>query len=250
MGSMNLRNMQTFKALNVKQRLFSKTKQYAQKLFEDEFIKQTVPKEPINPYLNSSSAKQVALQELISSNKENAYILDDKEKVISFFSGGAKSCIVNVQNDKYDKESLTVVHTHPSFKTNGKEFSLPVSIDDLIVLNSNKALKKVVSIDKEGKTSSLSKAEGFKALKRKEIKALQEKLIEYLSINIPAEQKEEIKQLVDYCEKNPNNSDSITRKVIEKILDVQTTKEGAKAIHDFWTENASTYNLIYETDLY
>ena len=94
MSNMNLRNMQTFNALNVKQRLFSKTKQYAQKLFEDEFIKQTVPKEPIDPYLNSSSAKQVALQELISSNKELLLFSLSNNFSVSELSGSLNKSIL------------------------------------------------------------------------------------------------------------------------------------------------------------
>ncbi len=246
-------NMQTFSSGTVRLSLLQAAKKISGKLLTDEFIKESVSTEnpnDISPLSSPENAKNCCINILKKKNTESYYIVDQDKNIIEFREGGKTSCNIFINNEKYPKSSLQVIHSHPTFSDKSEEYTLPISVDDFHVLNSNIAIKEVTAIDKNGKFSKLEKSSNFKPIKKRKLKILVADFYSYLYNSMTTEEKEKIQILKKYCNENPNNSDSISLKIMKDISSQQHTKTGAIAIHKFWLDNAEKYGLSYSTNLY
>lgn len=246
-------NMQTFTTGTVRHSLLQVAKQIGGKLSADEFIKElpgTKTPNDISPLSSPENAKNCCINILKKKNTESYYLVDSDQNVIDFREGGKTSCNISINNEKYANSSLQIVHSHPTFSDKDEEYTLPVSVDDFHVLNSNIAVKEVIAIDKNNRFSKLEKNSNYKPIKKKMLKNLVTDFYSYLYNSMTTEEKEKIQILKKYCNENPNNSDSISLKIMKDISSQQHTKTGAIAIHKFWLDNAQKYGLSYSTNLY
>lgn len=188
------------------------------------------------------TSKYKCIEALNSSKpKEIAYILDSKSgKVLGEFSGDAKSCVID---GKITGDNMVLLHGHPALKGSSK--TLPLSLQDFIVLNSNDGLKQIIAFDKNGNKYSLKKLEEFQKLSKSQIKSLKSGYLKYLLENSSKADTKHIDSLMAYCKANPNNCESIKWKVAEEITNLQYKESAVELIDSFWKNNAKSLNLEY-----
>lgn len=184
--------------------------------------------------------KLKCIQALKSQNPYELAIVIDKlsGKSIGEFYGVGKSCEFILPNSS---NSLILIHGHPRIG----EFTLPVSIQDFIVLNNNSNLDKVVAYNINGEQSFLQKSKGYNQLTNNEIDNMKFCYIQFLINNAAKDKKLKIKELISYCKKNENNL-FIKQKIAENLDELQYTPENL--VNKFWQENAKHYKLEYFCD--
>ncbi len=173
--------------------------------------------------------------------RELAFLLDSKSgKVVGEFAGDAKSCVIN---GKINGDEVVLLHGHPAIRGSSK--TLPVSLQDFIVLNDNSKLKQIIAFDKKGHKYSLTKLQDYQKLSNMEMKELKDSYLRFLLDNSSKNDTKTIRDLVAYCKANPNNCDSIKGKVAEEVTKLQYKESAADLINEFWKNNAKSLNLEY-----
>lgn len=197
----------------------------------------------LTPFQKSyMDSKYKCIEALNSSQpRELAFLLDSKSgKVIGKYAGDANSCVIN---GKINGDEIVLLHGHPTIKGSSK--TLPVSIQDFVVLNDNSNLKQIVAFNRKGHKYSLTKMEGYQKLSNSEMKGLKDSYLRYLLNNSSKKDTKGIRNLIAYCKANPNNCESIKGKVAEEITSLQYKETAADLIDEFWKNNAKSLNLEY-----
>lgn len=197
----------------------------------------------LTPYQKSyMDSKYKCIEALNSSKpKELAFLLDSKSgKVIGEFSGDAKSCVIS---GKINGDEVVLLHGHPVI--NGSSKTLPVSLQDFVVLNDNSNLKQIIAFNRKGHKYSLTKMDGYQKLSSSEMKGVKDSYLRYLLNNSSKNDTKTISDLIAYCKANPNNCESIKGKVAEEITNLQYKEAAADLIDEFWKNNAKSLNLEY-----
>lgn len=219
------------------------TKVTKPKVQVDEIKLKKYAQKSLTPYQKSYMDSKYKCIEALNSSKprELAFLLDSKSgKVVGEFAGDAKSCVIN---GKISGEEVVLLHGHPAI--NGSSKTLPVSLQDFVVLNDNSNLKQIVAFNRKGHKYSLTKMEGYQKLSNSEMKGLKDSYLMYLLNNSSKKDTTKIRDLVAYCKANPNNCDSIKGKVAEEITNLQYKEAAADLIDEFWKNNAKSLNLEY-----
>lgn len=209
----------------------------------DEVKLKKITNNSLTPFQKSyMDSKYKCIEALNSAQpRELVFLLDSKSgKVVGEFVGDAKSCVIN---GKINGDEVVLLHGHPSI--NGSSKTLPVSLQDFIVLNENSNLKQIIAFDKKGHKSSLTKQKDYKTLSNLEMRDLKDSYLRYLLDNSSKKDTKSINDLMAYCTANPNNCESIKRKVAEEITNLQYKENSADLIDGFWKDRAKSLNLEY-----
>ena len=203
----------------------------------------------INENTDADSIKQRCISALQGNRPFEKTIVFDTQtgKADGEFDGSKQSCIIKVDNNK-PKNSLEIHHGHPQYNINGECFTLPVSMDDLEVLNANNSVKKIIAYDVQGHKSELSKSNDFQPLTKEQLEDLKSDFLVELKKLLPQKTQNQFEYLDGYCKKHTQESPFIMVKMFKHILQTQYSKEGAKTIDKFWENNSEKYNLNYYSE--
>lgn len=197
----------------------------------------------LTPFQKSYMDSKYKCIEALNSAKprELVFLLDSKSgKVVGEFTGDAKSCVIN---GKINGDDVVLLHGHPAIKGSSK--TLPVSLQDFIVLNDNSKLTQIVAFDKKGHKYSLTKQKDYQKLSKMKMKELKDSYLRYLLENSSKNDTKTIRDLVAYCKANPSNCESIKGKIAEEITNLQYKDAAPDLIDEFWKNNANSLNLEY-----
>lgn len=161
--------------------------------------------------------------------------------------GDASSCAVKLKTIQTlnKNASMVLLHGHPDISKEAG--SLPVSLQDFLVLNNNKQLQKIIAYNSKGEQSFLRKKPEYKPLSEEQIKDLKNKYMKAFINESKPEQTDKIKELIDYSSKN-HNSNAVKAEIAERLNKLQEEKSAKKIIDRFWSKNADRLNLIYYSD--
>lgn len=196
-------------------------------------------------------AKNKVIEALKSGTPyEHSVIIDpNKNKIIKEAMGtsehvsipfkGEKGLAFKLGNHDY---KLINVHGHPTLE-NG--VITPISLDDFTSMNSNAGEHKCIVYNEFGEHSILTKKDSFKELSKQKIQDLNNKFDAHMVKSLP---KEEQEYWINLYKTDPQKLSTLNEEFTQMIIDHQGTERGAKAIHNFWQENAENLGLIYETN--
>jgi Fe-S oxidoreductase len=121
--------------------------------------------------------------------------------------------------------------------------TLPVSLQDFIVLNNTK-LQKITAFNSKGMSSTLEKTENYVTLKPEAIDNLKRLYLKELLDQSPRDKTDYIRELLRQSKENQANS-ALKREITNRLNDLQY-QEGADLIIDgFWKKHANKYGLNY-----
>ena len=185
--------------------------------------------------------KYSCVEALNSSNpKELVFLLDNKTgECVEKAVGDAVSCEFN---KPAGKRLVSLLHGHAPI-LDGTE-TLPVSLQDFIVLNNNKNITQIVAFDKKGKESYLKKLDTFEQLSSSGLKELKKSYMKYLLDNSPKKDVEYINSLRTYCKYNPDST-GVKSQIAKSITGLQNKEYSKELVNEFWKEKAAELNLEY-----
>lgn len=190
--------------------------------------------------LSITSPAQRCISALKGNNpKEIAFLIDLKTgKPLRMFEGDAKSCLIDLGS--IDCNSVKLIHGHPALDNSG--ITLPVSLQDFLVLNTNNKIKNITAYNIKGKQSYLEKNNDYVQLGSRDLIALKNRYANFLLNNSSDTKK--IEKLIQYC-KTHKNSFSIKHEISKQLTELQNNKDAAVIIDNFWKENAKELHLKY-----
>lgn len=185
-----------------------------------------------------------------SKPKEYSVLFDETTgKVLQESLGNPYSvemCLPRIKFFDTKNAKLNLLHGHLPIKTPKGYMTLPVSLQDFVVLN-NSNLTKITAFDKRGVASILEKTEDFITLSERRLAELKQKYIDELLEQSPAEKTEGIKGLIEFSKQHPENLGY--KRAIVNNLNLLQYEEGADIIIDgFWRKYANQYGLKYTSN--
>lgn len=193
------------------------------------------------------NAKDKCVKALNSDNPREVLVLVDKAKssVIGEFEGAFDKCYIPSSAISKINKNTVGLHGHPNFVLEGRDFTAPISFQDLTFLNKTK-LAKYTAFNKNGEFSSLSKTPAFKTLSEAEMGKLESEYFNHLLNSLP---KTEMKLVKELLLRYKNNNDFYAGEaVLGMVNDFQLSKQGMQATDTFWKNMAGKLGLNYETD--
>lgn len=180
--------------------------------------------------------KSRCINALNCENPHEVVMLLDKNtyKCLGEFSGGIENCAINLQNTS---SPLLLLHGHPP--VNGT--SLPVSVQDFILMNDNN-IDKIVAYNCKGEQSFLQKTPQFNRLSDDKIAQLKTSYMRHIIDCAPKEAAENVKKLMCYCAKQ-KNSKLVKQEIAENLYSLQFASEDV--VDSFWKKFAKDLNLKY-----
>ena len=180
------------------------------------------------------------VEALNSSNpKELVFLIDNKTgECIAKAAGDAVSCSFDKPTFK---NTATLLHGHTPIDDSS---TLPVSLQDFIVLNNNKKINQIIAFDKKGKKSFFKKTDAFKQLSAQEMKKLKHSYMEYLLNNSESKDQKHIKSLIQYCKSNPNST-GVKAEIVKSFNELQYKKYSGDIIDEFWKLKSPELNIEY-----
>lgn len=184
--------------------------------------------------------KQNCVSALKSSNPyELAYVIDKKTQIpVSKFVGNLHSCEIDLQGVS---SPVYIIHSHPSVIG---DISLPVSLQDYILMNNNPFIEKVVAYNIKGEESYLLKKPNFVSLSEKELENLKLRYSIFLINNLPVEVSKKVKSLINYSMNN-KNCDVINQEIADRLNNIQHSEFAPEIIDKFWREFSPYCNVEY-----
>ncbi len=141
------------------------------------------------------------------------------------------------------KAKLNLLHGHTPIKTQTSEMTLPVSLQDFIVLNNTK-LQKITALNSKGFASTLEKGENYIKLQPEAIDNLKHLYMKELLEQSPIEKTEPIRKLLKITREK--TVDTATKRELTNRINELQYQEGADIIIDeFWKKYANSYGLKY-----
>lgn len=195
--------------------------------------------------------KNICVSTLSGNNPcETMVVYDqDENKIINKYKGDKTSCRVFSSDLKSKSNNLVIFHGHPDIEFQGEYFYTPISFDDFMVLNSNKSVKEIIAYGKRGEKTTLKKCSNFTPLRTGDIEQIKKDIMKKLYKHADSKTISKVKELNEYCEKHPNNSNAVLNQALKLIQDIALTPNGAIAINEFWKQNASMYNMEYSSNI-
>lgn len=221
------------------------SKPICEKMMHPEFLKSNVPMDTFCKVTNMPENLKYSQKciEALRSDKpyELACLVDEKSgKCFGEYAGDAKSCIIDA---KCSSSPMILYHGHPPVHDS---ISLPVSLQDFLVMNSS-SINKVVAYNIKGEKSFLRKTPEFKQLSKIQIIKLKESFMKYFIDNIDSVEKDKIKSLIEFCNIN-KDSEAIKSEIAHILNQLQKNPESSKIIDSFWRKNADSLCLTYFSD--
>ena len=200
--------------------------------------------------LNKAATK--CIEHLQGPNPKEYGVLIDEITGQVLQEGGGTTSVVSLNfsmahtSINIKKARLAVLHGHTPIKTSAGEMTLPVSLQDFIVLNNTK-LNKITALNSKSLHSTLEKNDTFVELSETDLNVLKNKYINELMNHSPIEKTERIKELVKYIKENPEAL--AHKRELANQLEALQYQEGADLIIDgFWKKYANSYGLKYTSD--
>lgn len=207
-------------------------------------------KKPASVYFQKSEsvtghelARIRCLSELWGKNPREAVCIVDKKsgKLLASALGDAENCAFELGVNGLKGRDLILYHGHTSVGSKGA--TLPVSLQDFIVMNDSN-IEKIVAFNSKGKQSYLKKNPDFIPLKSREMIQLKNKYRKALLVGSSTSDTVKIKELIQYVQQHPE-ARGVKMEIVERLNDLQK-KDTAKDIIDrFWRQNACNYKLTY-----
>ncbi|MDY6309925.1 MAG: hypothetical protein SPL72_01465 [Cyanobacteriota bacterium] len=199
-------------------------------------------------FLNADIKKCVtALQG--DNPREYAILADEKTgKVVTEGMGSITRCRLFLKNFDYPvkKKKLSIFHGHIPIITKAGKMTLPVSLQDFIVLNDS-PVRKIVSFDAKGRSAVLEKMEDFKKLTPEDLSDLKSYYMKELLNQSPKDKTDGIKKLYEYSKTHPQDL-AVKREITNEINRLQYQEGADKIIDGFWKKYSQDYRLRYNCD--
>lgn len=196
---------------------------------------------------DSMKAKFKCIDALNSPNPVERVILIDKAtgKIAHERTGDAQNCAVMFSNFAPCKGKTFILHHgHPAIDSKGT--SLPVSLQDFLVMNDASGLEQVIAYNKAGQQSYLKKKVNFEKLNHSQIEELK---AAYTQAILNGENKDttKINELMQYVKSHPE-ARGVKAEIAERLNSLQLRSSMKDNIDNFWRENASKVNMTYYSE--
>lgn len=192
-------------------------------------------------------AKVKCVEALNSPNPIERVILIDKAtgKIKFELTGDAQNCAVGLSNfTPFKGKTFILHHGHPAVDNNGT--SLPVSLQDFLVMNDTPSLEQVIAYNKFGQQSYLKKNKNFEKLNSTQIKELKNA---YTIAIMSGKNKDinKINELLQYVKTHPEAM-GVKAEIAERLNSLQHNSSMKDNIDKFWRKNADKVNVTYYSD--
>ena len=196
---------------------------------------------------DNMKAKFKCIEALNSPNPVERVILIDKAtgKIALERTGDAQNCAVMFSNfAPYKGRKFILHHGHPAIDNKGT--SLPVSLQDFLVMNDAPSLEQIFAYNKKGQQSYVKKKANFVKLDYSQVEKLKNN---YTKAILDGENKEtlKIRELMQYVKTHPE-ARGVKAEITERLNSLQLHSSMKDNIDNFWRENASKVNMTYYSE--
>lgn len=196
---------------------------------------------------DSMKAKFKCIDALNSPNPVERVILIDKAtgKIALERTGDAQNCAVMFSNfAPYKGRTFILHHGHPAIDNKGT--SLPVSLQDFLVMNDASGLDQVIAYNKAGQQSYLKKKASFEKLNHSQVEKLKATYTKAI-LNGVNNDTTKIQELMQYVKSHPE-ARGVKAEIAERLNSLQLHSSMKDNIDNFWRENASKVNMTYYSE--